>query len=99
MPVVEKLPARQLSVRRRVERLTADDVDRIERLRKLMLVVMIKLKKLKSHRDKKVDERRLKKLLKVIYVRYWLLQHHDPTETPPSPPQDARRGEFVKVSV
>jgi hypothetical protein len=46
-----------------------------------------------------VDERRLKKLLKVIYVRYWLLQYHDPTETPPSPPQDARRGEFVKVSV
>ena len=91
MPVVEKLPVRQLSVRRRVERLTADDVDRIERLRKLMLVVMIKLKKLKSRRDKEVDERRLKKLLKVIYVRYWLLQYHDPTETPPLPPQDARR--------
>ena len=87
MPVVEKLPARQLSVRRRFERLTADDAVRIDRIWKLMLAVMIKLKQVQSkgQQEREVDETRLKKLLKAIYVRYWLLKYHDPTDIPPRP--------------
>jgi hypothetical protein len=79
--IVLRRVAQNLSLRRRFQRLTADDVVRAERLKKIMLLFALKIRRAKESEDKK-EEKKVRTLLSVVYTRYvslvYYVQHlHD----------------------
>lgn len=72
MLLSERQTARDLSLRRRFERKTADDVVKSDRSKKLLLVLAVKLRRA----GKETERRRIRKIMKVVFLRYVRLNYY-----------------------
>ena len=78
--IILKQCARNLPIRRRYARLTPTEVVLCEKLQKFLVVLAIRLRKLRQKSKVDVEEvHRLQHLIRIGYIRYVHLTHHEVT--------------------
>ena len=92
LEVCMKRSAHKLSLKRRFERLTADDVVRSQRMKKMLYIILITIRrKEKGRKDKQI---RLRKLLKASFARYLQVVYYAPKPLRPPRRLDRTIGSF-----
>ena len=86
--IVCKKLARELSLRRRHSRLTVKDLVEIEKLQKVLLVIAFQIGRCNSEQEK--EKVHWQGLLRLGYVGYLLLSHHEINLNLPPVPRRAR---------